>query len=297
MADIHSMTGFSRLEGSADNAAWTWEIKSVNGRNLDMRIRVPYGFDRIDPQIRKLVSAHLVRGSVTINLSVRSEASPSRVRVNIDSLDVVVRSLAELQNRQDIDTDKARPEGILALRGVLEQAEEANQDVDEPILIGLMTGFESALLELKGARRTEGEFLRPLLMQQIDTIQDLADRAGCVPGHQPQAIRDRLWEQIEAVLEDHKSLDPARLNQEIAILVTKADIREEIDRLKAHCQTAADLLLKGGPVGRRLDHLCQEFNREANTLCSKSNDVEMTGIGLDLKAVIDQFREQIQNLE
>jgi len=297
MADIHSMTGFSRLEGTAETAAWTWEIKSVNGRNLDMRIRVPYGFDRLDSQIRKLVSAHLVRGSITINLSVRSEASPSRVRVNADSLETVVRALAELQSRQDIVTDKARPEGILALRGVLEQSEETNQDLDEPLLADLMSGFESALRELKETRRTEGEFLRPLLVQQVGTIRDLADRAASVPGHQAQAIRDRLSEQIETVLEDHKSLDPARLNQEIAILVTKADIREEIDRLKAHCQTAADLLANGGPVGRRLDHLCQEFNREANTVCSKSNDVEMTGIGLDLKAVIDQFREQIQNLE
>lgn len=295
MSKLNSMTGFSRLEGVTEATTWTWEVKSVNGRNLDLRIRLPYGFDRIDPQIRKLVSAHLSRGSLSINLTVKSEGSTSRLQVNPEALDVVVRSIGDLQTR--LDFDRPRPEGVLALRGVLEQVEDSGDDGNDDLFVDVVSGFEQALLALQDTRQNEGEQLRPHFERQVATISDLADRAARVPGHQSEAIRERLNKQIQTLVDDHSAFDAARLHQEAAILMTKADIREEIDRLQAHCQTAHDLLKKGGPVGRRLDHLCQEFNREANTLCSKSNDVEMTGIGLDLKAVIDQFREQVQNLE
>lgn len=296
MSGLYSMTGFSRLEGTTDSTAWTWEIKSVNGRNLDMRIRLPYGFDQLDPLIRKAVAGALARGTLSINLSIREEAAAGRVRVNEETLSLVLAAIENLRER--IDVERPRPEGILALRGVLEQSDEGTEGRSGgALLAGLMEGFARALAALLETRGTEGEQLRPLLTAQIDRIAHLADRAAEVPGHQPQALRARLDEQIRTVLDDHRALDPARLHQEVALLVTKADVREEIDRLKSHCGTAHDLLAKGGPVGRRLDHLSQEFNREANTLCSKSSDVEMTGIGLELKAVIDQFREQIQNLE
>jgi len=295
MAELHSMTGFSRVDGITERITWTWEIKSVNGRNLDLRIRVPFGFDQLDPLIRKAVSGQLTRGSLSINLSIKSAGPSSQVRVNRDVLDTVIAAVKDIQER--LDVDKARPEGLLGLRGVLEQAEDLAVEGDPALTAAVFAGFEKALCDLQATRGSEGALLRPVLLEQVEAIAGLAERARAVPGHQPGAIRDRLQNQVETMLQDQGGFDATRLHQEIVLLVNKSDVREEIDRLISHCQTARDLLAKGGPCGRRLDHLSQEFNREANTLCSKSNDVEMTGIGLDLKAVIDQFREQVQNLE
>ena len=296
MAGLSSMTGFARTDASNDIASWTWELKSVNGRNLDIRIRMPHGFDQLDPLIRKAVSGALSRGSVSVGLTVRDDLPGSRVVVNSEVLDLVLGTIDDIRDR--LETAAPRPEGILALRGVLEQADDSHAgDRIEGLREDLTKSFHDALAGLVNTRDNEGELLRPVLHGHLERIGELAIRAGEVPGHQPEALRARLNSQIEAVMEDHRAIDPVRLNQELALLVTKADVREEIDRLKAHCRTAAEMIAAGGPVGRRLDHLCQEFNREANTLCSKSNDVEMTAIGLDLKAVIDQFREQVQNLE
>lgn len=296
MAGLHSMTGFSRVEGAAGAVAWSWEIKSVNGRNLDQRIRLPSGYDRLDPLVRKAVAAALGRGSVSVNLSVRDQDTGAQVTVNHQVLDQVLAAIETVQQR--LATDKPRPEGILGLRGVLEQTDDAGEAAaPDGLQSALLGSLDRALAELVAARRSEGENLRPVLEDQLARMAELADRAADVPGHQPEALREKLQSQIETVLADHRAVDPGRLHQEIALLIVKADVREEIDRLRSHCGTARELLAKGGPVGRRLDHLSQEFNREANTLCSKSSDVEMTGIGLELKALIDQFREQIQNLE
>ncbi|MEM1049632.1 MAG: YicC/YloC family endoribonuclease [Pseudomonadota bacterium] len=295
MTVLSSMTGFARTEGATETAAWSWEVKSVNGRNLDIRTRLPYGYEFLDPLIRKSAASRLARGSLTAALSVRQEGGTGRLRLNEDNLAVVLDAIRLVAERAEVD--RPRPEAILNLRGVLELAEDPADEDETGLRTALLESFDAAIDLLAGTRAEEGELLRPHFDQQLAKISDLADRAAAVPGHQPDAIRQRLNEQIRLLMEEQKGLDEARIMQEVALLATKADIREEIDRLRAHCRTAQDLIGAGGVVGRRLDHLCQEFNREANTICSKSNDVDMTAIGLELKAVIDQFREQVQNLE
>ena len=293
---ISSMTGFARADGRHGSYSWNWEVKSVNGRGLDVRCRMPSGFDSLEPDVRRLLGETVARGNFQISLHLMRQSGQTELKVNQVALQHVLAALKTLP--EDADLAPARADGILGIKGVLELAE--SEETDEERVArneALLQSFGRALGELVQARQAEGAKLKDVVANAIDEIGDLAIKASNNASAQPEALREKLKIQIADLLQDSSGISEDRLSQEVALLLTKGDIREEIDRLKAHALAAKDLLQQDGPVGRRLDFLMPAFNREANTLCSKSSDVELTQVGLDLKAVIDQVREQVQNIE
>ena len=293
---VHSMTGFARRDGGDGTISWTWEIKSVNGRSLDVRARLPQGYESLDPAVRSAVTAACARGNVQVNLSMKRGSAPLQLQVNENLLQQVIDLMAKLEAR----TQAAPPrlDGILALRGVLEAVEEEESPEHQAArLAALQSDLEAALQALVAMRAAEGARLLGMARGHVDAIERLANAARRCAATQPQALRQRLKEQLALLMEDSAGVSEDRLAQELAILAGKADVREELDRLAAHVEATRELLDQGGAVGRKLDFLCQEFNREANTLCSKSVDVELTRNGLDLKSSIEQLREQVQNIE
>ena len=293
---LASMTGFARSEGDCGAFRWTWELRSVNGKGLDLRLRLPQGRERLEPEARKRLSAVLTRGNVAASLSIQRTHADAKLEINQSALDAALEAVEVLAATGRYE--RPRPEGVLALRGVLEPVEANETDEESSELdAAVLGGLDAAAAGLVAARRREGGALGDVLGGQVETIAGLAAAARACPATSPEAIAERLRQQIDQLMGTEREFDPQRLHQEAALLATKADIREEIDRLDAHTSAARELLEAGGPVGRRLDFLAQEFNREANTICSKSNDVELTKIGLELKVVIDRMREQIQNLE
>lgn len=294
---IESMTGFARASGQAGDDRIVWELKSVNGKGLDTRLRLPPGFESIEQPGRQALQKSFQRGNIYANLTVaRLSSASTAVTVN-ETLLVELATLAQ-RLEQDFGIAPARADGLLALRGVIEMQESLlDDDARAARDAAVLTVLDEALAGLAEARREEGQALKAIMLDQIDRIENLTERAAADPSRDPVAIRSRLADQVRLLLETGAPLDEARLNAEAAYLATKADIREEIDRLRTHVASARTLLAGGGAVGRRLDFLSQEFNRESNTLCSKSNAAAITAIGLELKAVIDQFREQVQNLE
>jgi len=293
---LSSMTGFARSHGVAGSYVWAWELKSVNSKGLDLKLRMPPGWDAIEVLVRTRAAEKLARGSVFANLTVSREGVAPAVRVNEPVLAAVLATLKGLSGK--VEAAPPSLDGILALKGVIEVA-DAVEDEDErrAAEAAIVADFGKTLEGLMQMRRTEGEALGQVLEARLAEIALLAGRAEGAPGRKAEAIRARLAEQIQALLETSQRFDADRLHQEAILMATKADIREELDRLVAHVAQARKLLAAGGPVGRRLDFLAQEFNRESNTLCAKANDVELTNIGLELKAVVEQFREQVQNLE
>lgn len=295
---LASMTGFARAQGDTDGARWTWELRSVNGKGLDIRVRIPAGLEGLEPKIKERCTKILKRGNVTVGLSLNRDQTDAIVTVNEAVLESVLGATELLRQRMP---ELAPPsiDGILAQKGVFELKEpEEDASSREALHAALLTSLDAALLDLVDMRHTEGRAIGGVIKGQVDTIAGLTRTAEDLPARQPSAIKARLEEQVAELLDGSSGqLDPQRLHQEAVILATRADIREELDRLHAHVDAVRDLLNAGGAIGRRLDFLAQEFNREANTLCSKSNDVALTTIGLDLKAVIDQMREQVQNLE
>jgi uncharacterized protein (TIGR00255 family) len=293
---LSSMTGFARSHGTSGPYSFEWELKSVNAKGLDFRMRLPPGWDEVEPVVRKRATEVLSRGTVYANLTVKRTSAASSVRINQDVLASILSVASDLSKR----TGAAPPsvDGLLAVKGVIEVAEPES---DEAELVAakaaIAAGFEQALKSLVDMRRREGSALKDILSQRIDEIERLAARAEAAPGRKPEAIRARLAEQIAILLEASDRFDSERLNQEALMMATKADIREELDRIASHVAQARELLGKGGAIGRRLDFLAQEFNREVNTCCSKSNDLELTNTGLEMKNVVEQFREQVQNLE
>lgn len=293
---LQSMTGFARAREQRSGVPIAWEVKSVNGKGIEARFRLPPGFERIEQPARAAIQKKFARGNVQAMLSVAHVGAQPQPVVNEDFL----RDLAGLANRL-VDQFGVTPpsaDGLLALRGVLEapeviESDEARAESDAAILSTL----DDALAGLEDARRAEGEALGRLLSGHLDHIEQLTAQAEADPSRDVAVIRQRLADQVRLLLDASSGLDETRLAMEAAMLATKADVREEIDRLKAHITAARSLLAAGGPVGRKLDFLSQEFNREANTLCSKSNAASLTTIGLELKAIVDQFREQVQNLE
>ena len=293
---ISSMTGFARADGRYGGYSWNWEVKSVNGRGLDVRCRMPNGFDGLEPDIRRQLGETFSRGNFQISLHLMRQSGQSELVINQEALKQVLAAIKTLPN--DSSLAPASADGVLALKGVLElsdieESDEARAARDE----ALLQSFADALKALVQARQAEGVKLKDIVATAIDQIGDLSAKASGNASAQPEALRQKLKLQLDELLQSSPGFPEDRLAQEVAVLLTKADIREEIDRLRAHAVAAEDLLQQDGPVGRRLDFLMQEFNREANTLCSKSSDVELTKIGLDLKAVIDQVREQVQNIE
>lgn len=293
---LASMTGFARGHGVAGPYAWAWEIKSVNSKGLDLKLRLPPGWDAVEAPARVRAAQALSRGSVFANLTVGREGAAPVARVNEPVLAAVLSVLQGLSGK--VDAAPASLDGILALKGVMEVSEaEESEDERRSAETAIVAGFGEAVAGLAAMRRVEGEALGRVLNTRLSEIAALAQRADAAPGRKPEAVKARLAEQIAALLETSQRFDPDRLHQEAILLATKADIREELDRLAAHVAQAKTLIAAGGPIGRKLDFLSQELNRESNTLCSKANDAELTNIGLELKAVVEQFREQVQNLE
>lgn len=292
---IASMTGFAREAGVTGPVQWAWEAKSVNGRGLDVRLRTPPGFDAVGEEARARLSKALARGQCQLNLQVTRAATQPRVRLNEE----VLRSLAEAVGRVRLPEGVHPPtmDGLLSVRGVIEVEEAEEDGLQERLAIDLRAAAERLASSLKRARDEEGRALESILSDQLATIERLLDEAEASPGRTPEAVRARLEAHIAALLGTTPSLDPGRLHQEAVLAATRADIREELDRLRAHLASARELLAAGGSVGRRLDFLAQEFGRESNTLCAKAGDVALSRIGLDLKTVVEQFREQVQNVE
>jgi uncharacterized protein (TIGR00255 family) len=293
---IQSMTGFARADGALGASTWHWEVRSVNNRGLDVRLRLPPGHEALEPKVREGIAQRLTRGSVSVTLSVVREAVQSQIRLNESALDAVVATAERI--RKELGAAPPRAEGLLALRGVLELVDEPEDEAQRTATQGAM--LESLVAALDGviaARSAEGRRLGAVLEAQIAEIARLVDLIEASPARTPAAIKTRLGEQVARLLETGQGLDPARLHQEAVLLATRADVEEELKRLKAHIEAARELLSETGAVGRKLDFLAQEFNREANTLTSKAADAEIARLGLALKVVVDQMREQVQNVE
>lgn len=294
---IASMTGFARGEGQSGNCTWTWEVRSVNGRGLEVRCRLPLGFEGLEPAVRQRITGRLRRGSVAANLLLSWSSGRQGVRINTDALDQVINLIPQLRDRLP-ECEAPRIDGLLGLRGIIEQEDVTpTGEVRAALDAAVLAGLDDVLSDLVIARQSEGARLEAVLSGHLDRVTALTRQAGELAAAQPEAIFQRLKEQVAALLEAIPAPSADRLAQEAALLAVKADPREELDRLAAHCEAARQLLSSATAIGRQLDFLCQEFNREANTLCSKSSDVELTRLGLELKGTIDQLREQVQNIE
>jgi uncharacterized protein (TIGR00255 family) len=291
------MTGFARAEGRDDSLHWIWELKSVNGRTLDLRCRLPAGMDGLEPIARAAVAERLRRGNVSVSLTLMRGAKPPKVRINREVLAQLLIVVKELQGQ--VEAAAPRLDGLLGVRGVVDVIEEEEEDeaVRQARQERIAATLTEALDALRRMRAAEGARLAAIVGGHLDEIEKLRGAAAATAAVQPAALRERLRSQVAALLESVPALPEERLAQEAALIIAKGDVREELDRLAAHVAAARDLMAEEGAVGRKLDFLCQEFNREANTLCSKSTDVELTRIGLALKAAIEQLREQIQNIE
>jgi uncharacterized protein (TIGR00255 family) len=293
---LQSMTGFGRAAAEGPGASLAWEVRSVNGKGLEARLRLPQGLERLEQPSRQAIQKRFCRGNIQASLAV------TRLGVQVQPVinEALLRDVAGLSRRlvEQFGCEPASADGLLALRGVLELP-EATEDEESRAAFDKLAAeaLETALTALEHSRRSEGAALAEIVGGQLRVIEGLAERAEADPSREPAAIRERLAEQVRQLLDAAPALDPDRLHMEAAFLATKADIREEIDRLKTHVATGRALLAAGGPVGRKLDFLAQEFNRESNTLCSKANAASITAIGLELKSVVDQLREQVQNLE
>lgn len=291
------MTGFARVEGHDGALNWVWEVKSVNAKSLDLRFRLPTGFEALEVALRASLNQKLRRGSITANLSLIKGAGAANLRINRDALAAVMALARELAEEIE-DAAPPRIDGLLALKGVLESAEEIVDEAERDRQINLLTAsFDRALASLAAMRLNEGGRLETVLAARLAEIATLVEQAESSAALQPGAIKAKFRELIAALVEAVPALPEERLAHEAALVIAKADIREELDRLTAHLEAARALMAGGGAIGRRFDFLCQEFNREANTLCSKSADLELTRIGLALKAAIEQLREQVQNIE
>ena len=293
---LSSMTGFARSHGASGPYAFEWELKSVNAKGFDLRLRLPPGWEELEALAKKRAAEVLSRGTVYANFNVRRTNAQSTVHVNEDVLASILRVAASLASK--IDAVAPSIDGLLAIKGVIEVVEpEADEMEDKAAKDAAAAAFDQALVNLVDMRQREGNALGQILLQRMDEIERLAKKAETAPGRKPDAIKARLAEQIALLMETSDRFDPDRLSQEALLIATKADIREELDRIASHIAQTRDMIAKGGPIGRRLDFLAQEFNREVNTCCSKSNDIELTNTGLEMKNVVEQFREQVQNLE
>jgi len=290
------MTGFARIEGEEESFSWVWEAKSVNGRGLDIRNRVPPGFDRYDPKIREAMRSVFARGSVSITLTVTQTHGAAGYVINEEMLRSVKESIPILREAFP-DAAPVSLDGILAMRGIFESNDASIQLDEDAMDIVLTKGLKNVVEELTAERAKEGQKLSDILSERLIEMRDLVAKANASAAVRPEAIRARFEENVSVFVGDRPGVSEERLAQEVALLASKADIREELDRLAAHIDQAAHLLDNGGAMGRKLDFLAQEFNRETNTLCAKAGDIELGRIGLALKTIVDQFKEQVQNVE
>ncbi|WP_170413226.1 YicC/YloC family endoribonuclease [Ruegeria atlantica] len=295
---IKSMTGFASGKGAFGPHSWTWELRSVNGKGLDMRLRVPDWLTGLEAALRAAISKQLSRGNVTLSLRIsRDETQPDLV-LNEAAMGAVLEAVARTQEMaiaRDVTLGPATAADLISLKGML----DAGSDVDDPgPLVGQLTAeFGSLLSDFIEMRQSEGQALATVLDEQLCQVATLTAQAADLAEQRKDKMAEALRDNLARVLDNAQGADPDRVAQELALIAVKADITEEIDRLKAHVAAARDLLAQDAPVGRKLDFLMQEFNREANTLCSKAQSADLTAVGLELKAVIDQMREQVQNVE
>lgn len=295
---LSSMTGFTRVAGQHDSVGWIWEIKSVNGKGLDLRVRLPYGYEALEAIVRDVAGKILKRGSVSVSLTVNRAGAESAYRVNRELLERLLALSGELKDEKRLSNEPARLDTLLTVRGVVEASEGDDDPKEaEERQKSMAVSLREALEALLGVRQAEGARLEAILRERLNELDGLCNDADSAASLRTEAIRERLAQQVQDLLDMSPALSEERLAQEVAVLAVKADIREELDRLKSHIEGARGLLDEGVAVGRKLDFLCQEFNREANTLCSKSGDIELTRIGLAMKAAVDQFREQALNVE
>jgi uncharacterized protein (TIGR00255 family) len=293
---IASMTGFARASGEAGKINWGWELKSVNGRGLELRMRLPNGFEAMEVEIRRRLNAAFARGSFNVSLQVRHIAGAGSVTIN----EAALASFLDLAERYR-DHAYLRPpslSGLLSLPGVVETFDPiSDEETRAEVETAMLDSFDAAVADLRAMRLGEGAALRAVLSQLLQRIAELVAAARAADSTQPETLRQRFTDRVQEFLQDLPALAPERVAQEVAMIAAKADVREELDRLEGHVAAARDLLVAKEPIGRKLDFLAQEFNREANTLCSKSADMTLTQLGLELKNVIGQWREQVQNVE
>lgn len=295
---IQSMTAFASRTGQLGFISWSWEMRGVNARGLDLRLRLPEGIDELEPALRAALGKALSRGNVTVNLRLTREETASTLTVDEVQLDSVLRALDTIQDRAfaiGVTLGQPTAADVLGQRGVLVAA--SAEDDAAPLAAALIADIAPLIADFRKMREAEGRALHDVIAEQLDQIAALTTKAAEAAAARAPQVQANLTAALRRVLEDVSEVDEARVAQELALLAVKADVTEEIDRLGAHVQAARDLLAQTDPVGRKLDFLAQEFNREANTLCSKAQSAPLTAIGLDLKAVIDQMREQIQNVE
>lgn len=293
---VSSMTGFARVSGAREPLFWQWEVKSVNGKALDVRCRLPNGYEALEAPLRAAAAQSFKRGSLQVSLTVSGAQARETVRLNEEVLNQLVAAGEALRER--IGGEPLRADMLLALKGVVEVAAEPEDEAEiEQRHAAMLTGFTAALAALAKARQDEGERLAAIVSAQVARIAELAKEARANPSRSVDAIKARLADLVARLSEASSALDPDRLHQEAVLAATRADIQEELDRLDSHVEAARALLASKEAVGRKFDFLAQEFNREANTLCSKASDRSLTAIGLELKTVIDQMREQVQNIE
>ncbi|MDA8637351.1 YicC family protein [Rhodospirillales bacterium] len=294
---LSSMTGFARTAGTHEEWTWSWELKSVNAKGLDVRTRLPMGFDGLEVATRGNLSKMFKRGSITAALTLQQSGGATRYQINRQHLDALIIEGKKIA-RENPDFTPVTTDGLLSLRGVIEVEDDDAADQEPASLEKLLIeSLNEAVVTLADTRVEEGARLAVVLTEFIDTLASLLDQVAKSAELQPDIIRERLKAQIADIVSDFDTLDPTRLEQEAAIIMTKADIREELDRFAAHIASVREMMAEGGAIGRRLDFLCQELNREANTICSKAHDTSVTRIGLDMKATVEQFREQVQNIE
>lgn len=293
---LASMTGFARTQGISGAWSWAWELKSVNGKGLDVRLRLPGGWDGLEAGLKQSAARVLSRGNVNANLSLTRADPEVSVRVNEHVLRTIAQSVGRVA--EELGAPRVQLESLLGLKGVLEISEAQESETARAALeAAVLAGFSQALAELAAMRAQEGAALGLVLSERLDGIAALTAAAEANPSRRPEAIRAKLAEQLRVLMDTGASFDSDRLHQEALMMASKVDVREELDRLVAHVAAARAMLAEGGAIGRRLDFLAQEFNRETNTLCSKANDVSLTAIGLELKGLVEQFREQVQNIE
>ena len=292
---IASMTGFARAEGSTDGIGWAWEMRSVNGRTLELRFRLPNGWDNLEAGWRDQAGKVLKRGNVSANLTIK-RSSETRLELDPIALEQVLKIATDLHRRIP-GSPPPSAEALLSLPGVLRQAQADQQEEKAVAMSAVQAGFAAALADLVASRQAEGDRLTVVMNRQLAEISRLCDAATTQAAGQPAAQRARMLENLQTLLRETPNLPEERIAQEVAILASRSDVREELDRLASHIAAAHDLLSEATGIGRKLDFLIQEFNREANTLCSKSASAALTATGLGLKAAIEQLREQVQNIE
>lgn len=295
---IRSMTGFSSATGSLPPHSWAWELRAVNGKGLDLRLRVPDWIDGLEAGLRKLLGAAVTRGNLTLSLRLARDEQAGALQINDAQLDAVLQAMATIETRAmeaGVSLAPSASSDIVALRGVLEQG--TSEDDVAPLAKALLDEAAHLIADFNAMRDREGAALQKVLLAQLDEIATLTAEATGLAEARSAAMAETLKRNLTKVMDNIDSADPDRVAQELALIAVKSDVTEEIDRLAAHVDAARDLIGQGGPVGRKLDFLMQEFNREANTLCAKAQNTGLTRCGLALKAVIDQMREQVQNVE